>query len=51
LAGQHKGHADGGKKTLIMEAITDPDTYLWYIHFGEPASLNTISIYWGRVPL
>jgi len=44
LTGQHKGHADGGKKTLIMEAIADPDTYLLYIHFGEPGSLNNINI-------
>jgi hypothetical protein len=44
LAGQHKGHHAGGKKTLILEAIADFDTYLWYTFFGEPGSLNDLNI-------
>lgn len=41
--GQHKGHHAGGKKTLILEAISDPNTYIWYTHFGEPGSLNDLN--------
>jgi hypothetical protein len=44
LAGQAQGHSKGGEKTLILEAICDPDLYLWYIFFGEPGSLNDINI-------
>jgi hypothetical protein len=44
LAGQHKGHAEGGKKTLILETIADPDLYLWSIFFGEAGSLNDINV-------
>jgi hypothetical protein len=44
LAGQTKGHADGGKKTLILEAIADADTYMWYVFFGEVGSLNDTNI-------
>ena len=42
LAGSHKGKEKG--KTLVMEAICDPELYMWYIHFGEPGSLNDINI-------
>lgn len=42
LAGQHKGK--GNDKTLILEAIADPDLYIWYSFFGEPGSLNDINI-------
>ena len=38
--GQHKGK----KNTLILEAICDPDTYIWYCFFGEPGSLNDLNI-------
>ena len=37
----------GGKKkekSLILEAICDSDTYIWYHFFGEPGSLNDINI-------
>jgi Plant transposon protein len=44
LQGQYKGHAEGGKKTKIMEAIADQDTYLWYVFFGEPGSLNDLNV-------
>jgi hypothetical protein len=40
----HKGHAEGGKKTLIMEAIADCDRYLWYINFGDPGSLSNLNV-------
>jgi hypothetical protein len=33
LAGQSKGHSDGGKKTLVLEAIADADLYIWYSFF------------------
>jgi hypothetical protein len=42
LAGQHKGK--GSDKTLILEAIADPDLYIWYYFFGEAGSLNDINI-------
>ena len=32
------------KKSLILEAICDGDTYIWYHFFGEPGSLNDINI-------
>ena len=41
-AGQHKGKEK--KNTLILEAICDPDTYIWYCFFGEPGSLNDLNI-------
>ena len=41
-AGQHKGKEK--KNTLILEAICDPDTYIWYCSFGEPGSLNDLNI-------
>ena len=31
-------------KSLILEAICDSDTYIWYHFFGEPGSLNDINI-------
>ena len=41
LAGQYKGK---GGKTLVMEALVDPDLYIWYYNFGSPGSLNDINI-------
>ena len=41
-AGQHKGKEQ--KNTLILEAICDPDTYIWYCFFGELGSLNDLNI-------
>ena len=41
-AGQHKGKEK--KNMLILEAICDPDTYIWYSFFGEPGSLNDLNI-------
>ena len=40
--GQHKGKEK--KNTLILEAICDPDTYIWYSFFREPGSLNDLNI-------
>ena len=40
-AGQHKGKE---RNMLILEAICDPDTYVWYCFFGEPGSLNDLNI-------
>ena len=40
-AGQHKGKE---KNTLILEAICDPDTYIWYWFFGELGSLNDLNV-------
>ena len=40
--GKHKGKEK--KNTLILEAICDPDTYIWYCFFGEPGSLNDLNI-------
>ena len=40
--GQHKGKEK--KNNLILEAICDPDTYIWYSFFGEPGSLNDLNI-------
>ena len=42
LAGQHKGK--GKAKTLVMEAISDPDLYIWYFYFGAQGSNNDINI-------
>ena len=42
--GVYKGHADGGKITVILEAIADYNCYIWYTHFGEPGSLNDINV-------
>jgi hypothetical protein len=42
LAGQHKGK--GQDKTLVLEAIADPDLYIWYSFFGKAGSLNDINI-------
>jgi hypothetical protein len=42
LAGQHKGKES--EKTLVLEAIADPDLYIWYYFFGEAGSLNDINI-------
>jgi Plant transposon protein len=44
LAGQHKGHHDGGRKTLILEAVADHRRYLWQVNFGDPGCLNDINI-------
>ena len=40
--GQHKGKEK--KNTLILEAICDLDTYIWYSFFGESGSLNDLNI-------
>jgi len=40
--GQHKGKE--GKCTMILEAIADADTYIWYHFFGEPGSLNDLNV-------
>lgn len=44
LAGQHKGHAEGGKKTLILEAISDHRKYFWHVNFGDAGSLNDLNV-------
>ena len=44
LAGQMKGHAEGGKKTLILESISDHRRYLWHVNFGDAGSLNDINV-------
>ena len=41
-AGQLKGKEK--KNTLILEAICDADTYIWYCFFREPGSLNDLNI-------
>ena len=41
--GQHKGKEK--KNTLILEAIWDPDTYIWYC-FLESQDHSMISIFW-----
>jgi hypothetical protein len=43
-AGQHQGHAEGGKRTLILEAIADHRKYFWAINFGDAGSLNDINV-------
>ena len=42
FAGQHKGKEDSN--TLVLEAICDPDCYIWYSFFGSPGSLNDLNI-------
>lgn len=44
LAGQYQGHAEGGKKTIILESIGDFRRYLWYVNFGDPGSLNDLNV-------
>jgi Plant transposon protein len=44
LAGQHKGHAEGGKTTLILEAFADYRRYFWYVNFDDPGSLNDLNV-------
>jgi hypothetical protein len=44
LAGQTKGHHEGGEKTLILEAICDPQLWMWCAFFGEPGSLNNMNV-------
>ena len=44
LSGQHKGHSEGGKNTLVLEAISDHRRYIWYANFGDPGSLNDLNI-------
>jgi Plant transposon protein len=44
LAGQSKVYSDGGKKTLVLEAIADANLYIWYSFFGECGSLNDLNI-------
>jgi hypothetical protein len=43
FAGQYRGKEKA--KTLILEAISDPDLYIWYCHFGEPGSLNDLNVF------
>jgi hypothetical protein len=43
-AGQHAGHAEGGKKTLILEALADVNRYIWYSNFGDAGSLNDLNV-------
>lgn len=42
LAGQHHGKETGN--TLVLEAICDPDLYIWYSFFGSPGSLNDLNV-------
>jgi hypothetical protein len=42
LHGQYKGKEKS--KTMILEAICDPNLYIWYHFFGEPGSLNDLNI-------
>jgi Plant transposon protein len=42
LAGQYKGKE--GAKTLILEAICDPDLYIWHSYFGDAGSLNDLNV-------
>ena len=44
LAGQHQGHSDGGKKTLILEAISDHRRYIWQCNFGDAGSANDLNV-------
>jgi len=43
-AGQHKGHHEGGKKSLILESLADYKRYIWYANFGDAGSLNDINV-------
>jgi hypothetical protein len=44
LQGQHRGHHQGGKNTVILEAIADGSCYIWYANFGNPGSLNDLNV-------
>ena len=44
LQGQYQGHADGGKKTILLESICDHRKYLWQVDFGDAGSLNDINV-------
>ena len=45
VSNSRSGYKKGKEKnTLILEAICDPDTYIWYSFFGEPGSLNDLNI-------
>ena len=39
-----QGHEDGGKNTLILEAISDHRRYIWYANFGDAGSLNDLNV-------
>ena len=43
FAGMHKG-AKSSNNTIVLEAICDPDLYIWFSFFGSPGSLNDINI-------
>ena len=43
-AGQYQGGHEGGKRTIIMEAIANCYQYLWYINFRSPGLLNDINV-------
>ena len=40
--GQFRGKE--GVTTLVLEAICDPDLYIWFFFFGQPGTLNDINI-------
>jgi hypothetical protein len=42
--GQYQGHAEGGKRTLILEAVADHRRYIWYANFGDAGSLNDLNV-------
>lgn len=44
LAGQHQGRAEGGKTTLILEAVADHRRYIWQASFGDAGSLNDLNV-------
>jgi hypothetical protein len=33
-----------GKKSIILEAVTDQNLYIWYIYFGLPGSNNDLNV-------
>ena len=44
LVGQHQGHSEGGKKSLILEAVADHRKYIWCANFGDAGSLNDLNV-------
>lgn len=41
-AGQFKGKEK--KPTVVLEAIADPELFIWGCHFGSPGSMNDINV-------
>ncbi|XP_024164132.1 protein ALP1-like [Rosa chinensis] len=41
-AGQYTSYR--GKPTIILEAVTSYDTWIWHVFFGLPGSLNDINV-------